>query len=329
MKLSRSDAVHIWSAIEKFAKYGFNKAHSVCYALIGYQCLYLKVNYPIEFFCSILNHSSKDKTLSYIKDALHYGIKVLPVDINRSMKKFKPIGEKEILYPISHLKFIGKTTQAIVENRPYEGLNDFLEKIKGKRVNKNTIASLIRAGAFDKFGPRDKMMFRFKRAIAKNRPAKQKVLKKERKFLYKDEVVFEKWSTQDILENEELAYEFQFNDTLLEELYINLKNEYDCVNIKDALNEGGKQRIGGMIAKIKPYKTKKGTMGFVDFRFRKKQSSLTIFKDKWDIYEPMLRVGVLFYADAVVSEYNGRKNFVLSGKDRCFMKLLNQKEEID
>ncbi len=308
-KLKRKDAEFIWEAMFKFARYGFNRSHSVSYAFIGYQCMWLKVNYPMEFFCSILNFSDKIKTLLYIKDALRYKIKVLPVDINKSRLKFRPEG-KNIRYPVSHLKYIGKSAKIIVKNRPYDSFEDFLEKIKGMRVMKTAIMSLIRAGAFDKFGKRYKIMYQFLKLKAK---------KKDR-----DKVKKEKWSTMQILENEKLAYEFEFSDSVLEELFVKLHDDYECSPIPRALElgSGSVTRIGGIVRRIREHKTKQGVMAFMNIQFFKKSTDITLFADTWEKLKVRIGVGSLVYGNLKVNEYKKRLSFMLSTRDGCYLRKL-------
>ena len=307
--VKQKDAEFIWESMYKFARYGFNRSHSVSYAYIGYQCMWLKVNYPIEFFCSILNFSDKVKTLMYVKDALRYKIKVLPVDINKSTLVFRPQG-KNIRYPISHLKYISKAGKAIVDSRPYEDFNDFIKKIKGHRVNKNAVMSLIRAGAFDKFGKRWNIMYKF---------MKMKAKKKDR-----DKIKKEVWSTMQILENEKLAYEFEFSDSVLEELFVKLHDNYECSSIQRAfeLGPGNVVRVGGIVRKVREHKAKGGVMAFIDIQFFKKSSSVTLFADSWEKLKDKITTGSLVYGNLKVNEYKGKLSFMLSTRDNCYLRKL-------
>ena len=157
-------ATEIYELILKFANYGFNKAHSVCYALIGYQMAYLKVKYPIYFITNLLNMSlgSEIKTKEYIDEARKVGIKILKPDINKADKTYKVI-DNALMIPLGSIKNLGVTaSNAILEEREKNGLyKDYLDaisRIYGHSNNKKTISSLIDAGTFDSFHRTKKTM---------------------------------------------------------------------------------------------------------------------------------------------------------------------------
>ena len=87
--LSPEKAQEIWDAFEKFGGYAFNKSHSVAYSLISYQSMWLKTHFPAEFFAAALTILGEDKHQGLVKDALTYGIRVLPPDINMSSNRIE------------------------------------------------------------------------------------------------------------------------------------------------------------------------------------------------------------------------------------------------
>lgn len=151
-------ATEIYELILKFANYGFNKAHSVSYALIGYQMAYLKVKYPIYFITNLLNMSmgSEIKTKEYMDEAKKAGIKILKPDINETGSSYKVSGNA-LMIPLGSIKNLGvNASSAILEERTEFGVFkdylDFVSRVYGKSNNKKTIISLIDAGALDSFG---------------------------------------------------------------------------------------------------------------------------------------------------------------------------------
>ena len=149
-------AIEIYDLILKFANYGFNKAHSVSYALIGYEMAYLKVKFPIYFITNLLNMSlgSEIKTKEYIDEARRVGIKIAKPDINEAESTYK-IVENYLMLPLGSIKNLGITaSSAILEERKngkFKDYLDFVSRVYGKSNNKKTIASLIDAGALDSF----------------------------------------------------------------------------------------------------------------------------------------------------------------------------------
>ena len=154
---SKDIAENIYDLILRFANYGFNKAHSVSYALIGYQMAYLKVKFPLYFITNLLNMSlgSEIKTKEYIDEAKKKRIKILKPNINEALDTYKVLN-KDLMLPFSTIKNLGTTaTKAILEERnkgKYTDYLDFVSRIYGKSNNKKTIISLIDAGALDCFG---------------------------------------------------------------------------------------------------------------------------------------------------------------------------------
>ena len=157
-------AIDIYDLILKFANYGFNKAHSVSYALIGYQMAYLKVKFPMYFITNLLNMSigSDIKTKEYIDEAKKKGISILKPDINKSTNNYL-IVQNSLLLPLNSIKNLGgTTTEAIILERKQNGLFkdylDFVARVYGKSVNKKTILALIMAGVLDSLGLNKKTM---------------------------------------------------------------------------------------------------------------------------------------------------------------------------
>lgn len=152
--MSSKDASELFEQIEKFAEYCFNRSHSAAYAFVAYQTAYLKAHYTVEYLCALLSSvaSDQDKTQAYIEEALKYGIKVLPPDINTSYSEFTP-DENNIRFGLASIKQVGEVVvEAIIkereENGPFEGIYDFCTRVDSKCSNKKVLEGLIKAGAF-------------------------------------------------------------------------------------------------------------------------------------------------------------------------------------
>ncbi|MCK9596750.1 DNA polymerase III subunit alpha [Candidatus Pacearchaeota archaeon] len=139
----------VWNTIVNFVNYSFNKAHSTGYALLAYWDMWLKVYYPREYMVSLLSNTSySDKRELYLIDCIKSHISILGVDINKSKKDFS-IDGTSIRLGFSLLKGCGdKVADAIVSNQPYDDVNDFQKKLKGKRVSKTITEALVDLGAF-------------------------------------------------------------------------------------------------------------------------------------------------------------------------------------
>jgi len=177
--INEHKANEIFDLLAKFASYGFNKAHAASYALIGYQTAFLKQHYPIEFLTATINmdiHDS-DKINLYLQDVKAHDIKILPPDINKShayfsveqidynpedrqdsdVKKYDNVTNKElaIRYGLAAVKGVGIGVMEDLmtereKNKDFKNIFDFTERVGTKTINKKTIESLAKSGAFDK-----------------------------------------------------------------------------------------------------------------------------------------------------------------------------------
>jgi DNA polymerase-3 subunit alpha len=163
--LSQERADEVFDHMEKFAGYGFNKAHSAAYALLAYHTAWLKVHYTAEFFCAnmTVEMDDTDKLKALFEDALKMGLSFEAPDINRGGCRFEPVSDKTIRYGLSAIKGSGQQAiEAIVaaregrgagpvgnESGPFKSLYDFCVRVDRSRINKRTVEALIKAGAFD------------------------------------------------------------------------------------------------------------------------------------------------------------------------------------
>jgi DNA polymerase-3 subunit alpha len=162
-QIATEKAGRIFSLIEKFGGYGFNKSHSAAYALIAFQTAYLKTHFAVEFIASLLTSEmhSTDGVVKYIAECRGHGIEVLPTDINASDTAFTVSGDK-IRFGLAAVKNVGEAAiESLIEARaekPFTSLFDFCERVDLKKVNKRVIESLIKCGAFDSTGGRRSRM---------------------------------------------------------------------------------------------------------------------------------------------------------------------------
>lgn len=149
----------LFDLIEPFADYAFNKSHAACYGYIAYQTAYLKANYPAEYMAALLTSvkDDKNKPAVYLAEARTMGIEVLPPDVNRSELDFTVTGEGVISFGLSAVRNVGAgVTQAILGERagngPFSDFADFAKRVPVNCLNKRTVESLIKGGAFDTLG---------------------------------------------------------------------------------------------------------------------------------------------------------------------------------
>ncbi|MDQ3941005.1 MAG: DNA polymerase III subunit alpha [Actinomycetota bacterium] len=148
-------AQQLWQLIERFADYSFNRAHAACYAYIAYQTAWLKAHYPVEYMAALLTSvkDSKDAKPFYLHMARKMNIPVLLPDVNSSDRDFTPVGDA-IRFGLSAIRGVGESVvDKIVEARKTKGeftsFSDFARKVDLTCLNKKTVESLIKAGAFE------------------------------------------------------------------------------------------------------------------------------------------------------------------------------------
>jgi DNA polymerase-3 subunit alpha len=156
----------IWSWIEPFARYSFNKSHAACYAVIAYETAYLKANYPVEYMAALLTAEGGDieRVATLIDECKKMKIEVLPPDINESFKDFSVVPNKnQIRFGLSAIKNVGDgVVELNISERkrggPFKDIHDFFSRSDSKVLNKKSLESLIRAGAFDSLEKRNKIL---------------------------------------------------------------------------------------------------------------------------------------------------------------------------
>lgn len=155
------DADDLFTQIEKFAGYAFNKSHSAAYAVISYQTAYLKTYFPVEFMAALLSTEmrTQDNVVKYIQSCRERRIPILPPDLNRSERDFTVVlndaGERRILFGLGAVKGLGDAAiDSIVQARdkePFRSLYHFCEQVDMRKLNRRCFDALVKSGAFDCF----------------------------------------------------------------------------------------------------------------------------------------------------------------------------------
>lgn len=168
-KWSQKKAEELWTWIEPFAAYGFNKAHSASYGRVAYQTAYLKANFPAIYMSAVLTAESGniEKIGEMIHECKRMNIPVLPPSVNESFQGFSVVRKKDeldtIRFGLTTIKNFGEgISNTIVKDRKANGhftsLSNFIERIKDRNLNKKSLESLIKSGALDEFGERGKLL---------------------------------------------------------------------------------------------------------------------------------------------------------------------------
>jgi len=171
----------IFDILNKFAGYGFNKAHSAAYAVLSYQTGYLKANYPVQFMAAMLSSElgNSEKVSHFVAECEAMGLRVLGPDVNESGENFTPVARKDdahaagtIRFGLAGIKGVGEqAAQRILAERvaagPYRDFHDFLLRADARALNKRVLENLIAAGAFDFSGaPREELFAQVDTALS-------------------------------------------------------------------------------------------------------------------------------------------------------------------
>ena len=164
--IEKKQAEYIFDLMEKFAGYGFNKSHSVAYALIAYQTAYLKTHYKEPFLAAVLSSDmdNTDKVVKFVKECEYMGITLNPPSINTSNYYFSVTENKEIFYGLGAIKGVGGAIiEIIIKERNLNGdftsLDNLLKRCGTNKINKRVVEALIKSGSFDVFGESRSSLF--------------------------------------------------------------------------------------------------------------------------------------------------------------------------
>lgn len=270
--LTSKHADKVWRKILAFSTYSFNKSHSATYALMGYQCQWLKVYFPNEFYAATMEFAddSVDKNENIYTHRIHAieeGIRIYNPSALKATTHFS-INKKSggIYWPLRAVKGVGgKAAIEIKKVQPFSSLEDFMERVNKRIVNKRVMVKLIQAEAFKKFGKTvDVMKLYFK-------------LKKEKYPEDFDNLDTIHWKK---LKDETLGYISQSYKETFKEMYS------DKIMSKQEFEDLPKKKmacIGGVVTKMREHKAKNGKMGFITIEDLDEKHEIVIFASVWGV----------------------------------------------
>ena len=271
--IEKDIAQKIWEWVLPFAHYGFNRSHSCAYAQIAYQTAFLKTHFPVEFMSSLLTSEQADvERIGFLIDeSKRMGIEVLPPDINESWRNFTAISDKkQIRFGLLAIKNVGVNfVEAIVqerkENGHFQSLEDFLLRVNSKDLNKKSLESLIKAGAFDKFAERNQLLFNLENLLEFNRENQRTKLTNQKGLFdgigLKTKISLKK--TKPATKNEKLAWEKELlglfvSSNPLEDYKEILEKKTTKISKLNPTARNRSVKIGGIISRIKKIITRNG-----------------------------------------------------------------------
>lgn len=335
--VEKKTADYIFDLMEKFAGYGFNKSHSVAYALLAYQTAWLKTHYPAEFMAAVMSADmdNTDKVVNLIDECRSMGLQVIPPDINQSSYAFTVTEDKEIVYGLGAIKGVGEAViEHLVKEREEHGafssLNEICMRLDQGKFNRRSAEAMIRCGALDKLKHgRATLMFHLPRALQlaeqsqRNDDTGQNDLFGGGQVIAKDESVIEQkdeWDMDTRLagERETLGLYLtghpvdQYRDELISIVGKNLRDR-----LAQPIVDTGKSyrnrdanmvKVGGLLMHMRLRNSASGRMAFLSLDDNTARVDVAVFTDAYSTYKNLLVKDRILIIEGSMSidEYNGQ-----------------------
>ena len=309
--IKKDVAIYVFTKIEPFADYGFNKSHAVAYALIAFQTAYLKTYHKEEFIAASMSTTltNTSKLREYVEELKRLNVVVIRPSINNCFAEFKADTNK-IFYGLGAIKSVGfEAISNIVNERENNGkfktFTDFVNRADPKDVNKLQLEGLVKAGAFDEIDPNRKKLFEAIPKIIQTIKSKYEERVSNQTNLFdnisnKDNETFEfelttPWTKKELLSEEFVSLGFYISDHPLNEykeffteLEINTYTQFIDGNKSEAL-------VAGTIMSIQEKKSAKGnSYAIVKFSDNKSEFEIFLFSDLFSSNREMLKVSNSF-----------------------------------
>ncbi len=331
----------IFDDMAKFAGYGFNKSHSVAYALVAYQTAWLKANYPVEFMAALLtseigksavnSEDKENKLVTYIGEAQEMEIEIAGPNVNRSFSKFSiedHAGRPAIRFAMTAVKNVGEgVVESIVSERtkngPFRSFEEFTLRVDSKQLNKRVVESMAKGGCFDCFYPAEKAeLSRSKAMEAVEAFCGGKSLDCNQAMLFADEKKeAQALSEHTILKNEHEVLGFYFSGHPLNSYRRHLAmvaNAQAEKVLAGSFEEGAMVRVAGIVAQFKTLQTKKTGEAMAKFEVEDLTGNVGVclFPKKYKMYGPQLGPNKVVVVTGKVQKSDfGEQNYELIAEE--------------
>jgi DNA polymerase-3 subunit alpha len=329
-KIPKKTAKEIFDLMAKFADYGFNRSHSMAYAVLAFQTAYLKAHYPAYFYAAVLSHEADDsaKVYKYATELKTMGLELLPPDVNESGEGFTPV-EDTVRYGLTAIKGMGvSSVQAIVEARKagrFTSLFDFCGRLGSGAVNRRGLESLIAAGAFDSMMPegstagewRPRLFAAIDSALAQGlRASEDRMMGQSGLFGVADGEtavaealpVVSAWPQDEVARREKLAVGFYLSAHPLDNFASLLAGmRLKSIAEYDDLQSGQMIKLAGMISGLQVRTSKRGNR-FAQFRFEDRSGGIkgVVLGENFNKLSMLLADDGLFIAEGQIEAPEGQ-----------------------
>ena len=325
---SETLASNIFDLMEKFAGYGFNKSHSVAYALVAYQTGWLKTHYPAEFMAATISSDmdKTDKVVTFIDECRAMDLQLLPPDVNRGRYQFSVGDQGQVIYGLGAIKGLGEgPIENIIECREQGGaftdLFDFCARVDGRKVNKRALDALIRSGALDEIGPEGEIGYRRAVMLAGMdqalKMAEQQarddssgmtdlfggaMVESKQQNPYESFLNTKSFSVKERLGGEKDTLGLYLTGHPIDEYEDELKHMLPQ-RIVDLRSDKEKSTVYGMVVGMRVLKNKRGdSFAFITLDDKSGRLELSVWAEQFDIYRNILSKDALLVVKGEVSE---------------------------
>ena len=291
--IKKDVANFVFTKIEPFAQYGFNKSHAAAYALIAYQTAFLKTYYKEEFIAATMSTelTNTSKLREFVEELKRLKIEIVRPCINKCFAEFKAEKNK-IFYGLGAIKSVGfeAISNIIVErekNGKFVSIIDFISRVDSKDVNKLQLEGLVKSGAFDVFdADRNKILNSIPKMIQKIKNVNEDKFNNQTNLFNEtsknhfDYINSVTWTKKELLYEEFNSLGFYISDHPLNE-YVDIFNQLKIISYKEFLeNNDNEALVAGAIMSIQEKKSAKGTsFAIIKFSDNKSEFELFLFSD--------------------------------------------------
>jgi DNA polymerase-3 subunit alpha len=326
--IARAKAEELFADIEKFARYGFVKAHSTAYALISYWTAYLKAKYPTCYLAALLTSvaGNAEKIAEYIQECRELGITVMPPDINESDADFTPLPGNHIRFGLGAIKNVGSgTVQEILavrrEGGPFRSFADFCRRVPTSALNREVLESLVKCGAFDRFGTRKGVLAQVEAGLALAAQAHQERKSGQKSFFAHEESKFsvrlptdghDEFAKSELLRFEKELLGLYVSGHPLEHLRERLALLCTCdLHGVHAQPDGRELQLGGRIDSLRVITTSAGKrMAFVRLEDLSGQVEIIVFPEPYEQAKRLLKEDQIIWLRGRAERRSERSNGV-------------------
>ena len=314
--VDEAQATYIFDLMEKFAGYGFNKSHSVAYAMLSYQTAWLKTHYPAEFMASVLSADmdNTDKVVQLRDECKSMQIEVMPPHVNQSDYAFTVIDKMKIVYGLGAIKGVGEAAiEALINERhaqgDYQSLHDLCMRLETQKFNRRSMEALIRSGALDSFGQtRATLMHHLPRAMQtaeqhhRNNTLGQNDMFGGEQTIVREGTIEQKpeWDSDTLLAAERETLGLYFSGHPVDQYFPELINivgkslrERLTMPIPKVENNYRKQdtnivRVAGLLIDMRLRNSASGRIAFLTIDDTTERMNVAVFADTYSAYKQLL-----------------------------------------